>query len=119
MKQNDLDRAFESLRDPVEMKGRDEFWDDFRARARLVSREPGETAVREPERFWRWSVAATVAAAAVLGVLFLPVGVPAGIRIESLDVVAQHSAVFILDDTMEDGTIVWISGLDRFGPDEG
>jgi hypothetical protein len=57
-------------------------------------------------------VGLAAAAAVLLAVVFLPHGAALGNRIRSLEVVASHTGVIILNDTASKGTILWVTGLD-------
>lgn len=92
-----------------------EFWNDFRARARLVRQDGAGAPAEGHPRRWAWAGAATAFAAAMVaaGLLLLPVRTaPAGASaIRSLEVVAPHSGVIIMNDESGHGTILWVTGL--------
>ena len=97
------------------MRDADDFWSDFRARARLVRQEAAAPAVRLP---WligrRLAVAGAVAVLmlAAAGVWLMPVRSGAGYsRIKSLEVIAPHSGVIIMNDSAARGTILWVADL--------
>jgi len=91
------------------------FWSEFKARARMTPQRAPEPA---PAARWRvlaprWGLGGLAAAAAVaLAVILVPDHGALGNRIRSLEVVASHSGVIILNDTASKGTILWITGLD-------
>ena len=90
-----------------------DFWSDFKARARLTVQE--DVALNEVRRIpWfrlAYATAAVVVVAAI-GLLLLPTqGLPVGNRIKSLEVIASHSGVIIMNDNKAGGTILWISDL--------
>jgi len=102
----------ETLRDDrprAGMRPAEEFWTDFKARARLhVQDRPGPRSESPP--FLKWGLATACAAALVMLVVLrgLP-GLPGrGSHIKSLEVVASHSAVLIMEDQPTDSTILWI-----------
>ena len=103
-------------------KDREEFWADFKARARCVRQAQPETL---PGLSWRalslrWSAGLTAVAAILLAVLLLPHGgTVAGNRIRSLQVIASHTGVMILNDTSGKGTILWVAGLETGAPNGG
>ena len=91
-----------------------EFWSDFRARARLVNQEALQPAPRRLLPLWvRWTAGGLAAAAAALVLLTLPLqeARPLGNRIQSLEVFASHSGVFIMNDSSRQGTVIWISDM--------
>ena len=102
---------------PVTPAPAGEFWVDFKARARLHPQHvPANDAVPRLVVF-RWALAA--ASVLVLGGLFLSghilrpggSGEP-GTTIKSLEVVASHSAVLIMNDDKQRATILWIADMD-------
>jgi hypothetical protein len=94
------------------MRGREDFWSDFAARAALAPQQDAAPAPNRHGRLVGWSTAAGAAVCALLVAIFLPAGGPASNRIESLEVSAAHSGVFILDAADQDATIVWIAGME-------
>lgn len=95
------------------MRTRDEFWADFRARARMTPQTQPEEA---PSRAWmpRWGYAAAAVAAMVL-VAGLAVWFPSRKAplspIRSFEVVAPHTGVIIMEDEQDRGTILWVTGM--------
>ena len=91
------------------------FWDDFRARARMLAQESPSAARTRPTRtFWAAAVPVAGALAAALLAMFLlrdRDALPA-VQIKALDVIAPHSAVVIMNDRADNGTVVWIAGMD-------
>ncbi len=91
---------------------REVFWEDFRARARLVRQDGlGVPAAAHP---WRWVYAGAAAVAMVaIAIIAMPWRTmptsPSAIK--SLEVVAPHSGVIIMNDDSGRGTILWITGL--------
>jgi hypothetical protein len=88
------------------------FWAEFKARARMTPQTAPEPASRWRALAPRWGVGLAAAAAVLLAVVFLPHGAALGNRIRSLEVVASHTGVIILNDTASKGTILWVTGLD-------
>lgn len=86
------------------------FWEEFRARARMtpqwqVSHSPASVSLI----FKRvaLSTCATLLLAALS--LYWLSGLPArATQIQSVEVIASHSAVLIMDDNSEDGTLLWV-----------
>ena len=91
------------------MRPAEEFWTDFKARARLhVQDRPDPRPESSP--FLKWGLATACAAALVMLVVLrgLPGLSGRGSHIKSLEVVASHSAVLIMEDQPTDSTILWI-----------
>ncbi len=94
------------------MRSADDFWSDFRARARLRPQEDAQPAAgRALSWGWRWGLASGFAA--VLVCLAFLRGIPQAQTspaacINSLEVVASHSAVVIMGDEPSESTILWI-----------
>jgi hypothetical protein len=90
----------------------DSFWPDFKARARMRTQDSPSRA-RAP-LIWRWSVATACATliAAFVGFQFLdrPL-VEKESPVKSLDVLAAHSAVFMISDEPTDATVVWVADM--------
>ena len=93
------------------MRSSEEFWSDFRARARL---HPQVNAV--PARntaIYRWALAAACGIV-LLGVALFQVAVTPGsamagtTTIKSVEVVASHGGVLIMNDAATQSTILWI-----------
>ena len=101
-----------------EPRNEDAFWADFRARAQEIEQDSPA-----PPRSIVWPTVMALAAAALLvfGVsqwTSTPPAEPAmtaDTEVKSLEVAAAHSAVFILNDTDTEGTVVWISDLEIEG----
>jgi hypothetical protein len=91
---------------------RETFWSEFRARARMVRQDGlGAPATTHP---WGWVTATVaVAAMAVIGLVLMPArpAMAAMSEIKSLEVVAPHSGMIIMNDDSGHGTILWITGL--------
>ena len=110
----DMKREFALAPPPAQ-----DFWSAFRLKAARVRRE--ETGMLAswlpPVVSLRWAAAACVAVvlAVMTVVTMLPSAAPASGVVKSLDVVAPHDAVFILRDTGDKGTFIWIAGLQEGG----
>lgn len=103
-------QACQPAADPV---SKDEFWKEFRARAsmtqQIAAQEPG---VRWQPVLFRTSVGLAAAAAVMVVAFFVvPVRHHAGNQIQSLEIVAPHTGVMILNDSTAEGTIVWVTGM--------
>ena len=105
----EIEATLQADRPPAGMRPADAFWSDFKARARLCNQDSPAPARRSPS-LMRWGLATACAAAlAVLVVLQGLPGAPAGgSHIKSLEVVASHSAVLIMEDEPTESTILWI-----------
>ena len=93
--------------------GEGAFWSDFRARARLRVQEEPEARVATPALALRWAAAATCALLVAASAVWIPQRLAAGRTggggvVRSLEVVAPHSAVMIMQDEASRGTIVWV-----------
>lgn len=98
------------------MRSRESFWAAFAARAGLMEREfqAPEATARWSPAVWQWSLAAAAVALVLLGwgVWFSATGrLSSATQVLSLDVVATHSGVVIIEDVRARGTIVWITDL--------
>lgn len=115
---SEIRRELGSRRAPPPARDAESFWREFRARA---LRTPAAESVARPFRRLRLVLAGAaipVAAAAVwLLLLFAPRGLADSTQVKSLEVIAPHSAVFIIEVSEAGGlpaAILWISGV----PDE-
>lgn len=98
----------------ISARGKEEFWSDFAARARMVRQEETAAGLRAiPQVRWVWAAAA---AAVVIGLaVWFPLRSPASMAanpIRSFEVIAPHTGVMILQDQEDRGTILWVTGLD-------
>ncbi|MFO7534805.1 MAG: hypothetical protein R6X19_03845 [Kiritimatiellia bacterium] len=96
--------------------GGEEFWTDFKARARLtVQEKPSRSATP-----FIWASLAGGSALAILLAVFWTPEAQATIRVTSLEAEAPHTAAMILNVASENGAgqgaIVWISGLQEETP---
>jgi hypothetical protein len=109
---NALRKAFAEQRTGAAMRGPEAFWGDFRARARLRAQDEPET-----RRLWLPAWPAYAKACAVLALFAVTVWVvyPAGAAqpaaVTSMEVIAPHSAVLIINDAQTDSTVLWITGM--------
>jgi len=93
------------------LRSPDAFWSDFRARARLMRQEqPGSVPRWQPLPL-RMAYAAALVAVVVGGLALMIPKVNAANRIKSLEVVASHSGVIIINDEAYRGTILWITDM--------
>lgn len=101
-------------RSPDQAPDAEVFWSDFKARATLVNQERPEHKPVFAMSVRTWAMAsACVALLALFSSWFLLQRTSdreeAGEM--TLDVVAAHSAVFMIEDEQSHGTIVWIDGM--------
>ena len=86
----------------------DEFWEDFRAHARMVPQltdpEPGRAVAWR----WAWVAACAIVIAAVAGLPATRDREELGGVVRSIEVVAKYESILILSDELSDSTIVWI-----------
>jgi hypothetical protein len=110
----DIKEELANQRGGPPMRKAGDFWSDFKARVRLHPRLQPEPARAFPP-VARWALA-TACATIVVSWLFLA-GVPGRAapeksRINSVEVVASHSAVLIMEDEPSDSTILWVVDMD-------
>ncbi len=89
-----------------------EFWEDFRSRADGVSRVELS---RGPNQVVRLSAAVATVLLMLAGYvgLYRPgAGVVERTEIKSLDIAVEHTSVFLLEDEQDEGTILWVGGID-------
>jgi hypothetical protein len=93
------------------------FWADFKARARLhPQHEPARPAWGWPMP--RWALAAACALVLVCGAgvyMGTPVQAAELSTINSVEIVASHGGVLIMDDEASQSTILWIVDMDCDG----
>ena len=90
------------------------FWSDFQARARMVRQaEPIARGIPGGAPFWiKYAVGLAATGLVVIGLLAWPAHpAVAANEVKSLDVMASHSGVIIMDDVAAKGTVVWIADL--------
>jgi hypothetical protein len=114
-----------------ELRARDEFWSDFRARAALRPPQHPE-AVAVGWLGWLNGVRLrlAVAALAVLVALCLVLDAWHGARpgaststvlssVDEVDVLVNYGSLMILQDQENGGTVVWLTGVPTNGRDDG
>lgn len=91
------------------MPERDAFWEDFRAQTSLRNQEAPREIGLTPTYRWSLAVACAILLFVLVGVSFVWVfGDSADGQIKSLNIMASHSAVVILNEYPEQATIVWV-----------
>ena len=111
MKTHELRDAIQRMDAPA-IRGHEDFWSDFRARARLhPQHEPAPQSALP--RMAPWLLAACTAALVAVFV-FVPPGRQTGPTSEILavDVLARHSGVMIMNEDDSQGTILWICDME-------
>jgi hypothetical protein len=100
----------------MRMTDANEFWSDFRARARLHPQLRPERRRAAPGLLG-WSVAAACVLVLIVGgILFQAHPARAELsHVQSMKVFATHSAVLIMDDTQSQSTIVWVADMEENG----
>jgi hypothetical protein len=96
------------------MRDAKDFWSDFKARARMTAQEEPLSAGRRILAAWtRPLLASAVAAAAWVTVVMMPPTVPPPVvpGIRSVEVIAPHSGVLIMEDSRKEGTILWVADM--------
>lgn len=94
-----------------------EFWTDFRARARLRAQDRPATMPPALPLFRRWAIASagalTVALLLLTGILVSSRGTTGGFsQMDSLQVDAPYSGVLMMNDEDTQSTTVWILDMD-------
>lgn len=111
MKPDQLKDAMARMGAPA-VRNHEDFWSDFRARAKLHPQlEP--VTERDIPPWAPWLTAACAAALLAVFVLF-PFGNQNGPASEILavDVLARHSAVMIMNEDTSEGTVLWIYDME-------
>jgi len=113
---NDLSRELRATPQATSHRPADDFWTDFKARARLHPQSVPE-AVTRPTPYARWSLAAATAlvlVAATLTTLLRSPTMPAekGDTVRSVRVDVAHKGVMIMEDQPSRATIVWVVDMD-------
>ncbi len=86
------------------------FWEEFRARSRMTpqwrtSHSPASVSII----FRRVTLSACATLLVAVFSLYWLSGLPArATQIQSVEVIASHSAVLIMDDNSDDGTLLWV-----------
>jgi len=94
----------------------DEFWSDFKSRARMYPQAA-------PARMWiaplffRRAIAAGCMVMALVGISYywLSEAVVEATQIQSVEVIASHSAVLIMEGESSDGAILWVVDMEADG----
>jgi hypothetical protein len=96
------------------------FGADFKARARLVRQEAPEEAGTPWTPLLRWGTASFAAVMVLaVAVLFWPVHESLMTQVKSLNILAPHSGVIIMNDEGGQGTVVWITDMEINGGGKG
>ncbi len=93
-----------------------EFWSDFKKRLGMYP-QAAPAKVQIAPVFFRRAIAAGCMALVLMGISYYWMLDPlAGItQIQSVDVVASHSAVLILEDEAGEGVILWVVDMEAEG----
>ena len=94
----------------------DDFWSEFKARARLHPQAAPETVTR-PLPYARWSLAGAAALVLIAATLTSLLRSPSmtaekGATIHSVRVDVAHKGVMIMEDQPSRATIVWVVDMD-------
>ena len=121
MKNNQkLKEALCQTQQPPAMRTANEFWGEFKAKARLTPQAGAAADTPVPHRALRpWLGPAISAAAAVLilALIYLP-----GLtrpreaqfsEVQEVEVMVEYSGMMVMNDTRNRGTVIWLSGLDK------
>jgi hypothetical protein len=89
-----------------------DFWEEFKSRADGVNRVEASHRYN-PGLQWAAAVAAVLLVVAGYTGLYRP-GTATAERteIKSLDIVVEHTSVFLLEDEQDSGTILWVGGIE-------
>ncbi|MCK5849650.1 MAG: hypothetical protein KAH23_01950 [Kiritimatiellae bacterium] len=91
------------------MSNADDFREDFMARARLIVQDTQTAPHKKPVNTWFLASACAAAFFIVAGVRMINSdSTSAYTVIKSLEIVASHSAVLIMEDETKDSTVLWI-----------
>lgn len=108
----DVEQQLRGAAPSVTPRDAEAFWSDFKARAALVRQESPAPATNRFPVVLRWSAVTALALILMItGFFALPLH-PAITQIKSLEVVAPHSGVIIMNDGSGRGTILWITGME-------
>jgi len=110
MKQSDIERALSRMTTPP-ARDREDFWSDFRARARL---HPQWHPVRESAlpRLAPWLAFVCTVLVAALVLFPFGNGESKASEVLSVDILAQHSGVMIMNEEASQGTILWVCDME-------
>ncbi len=93
-----------------------DFWDDFKARARLHPQLDAESAPATPAFHFRWAWAAACALLLVVAggvpVVMQSQAAPKLSTVQTYEVGAEHSGVLIMDDEESEATILWVVDME-------
>ena len=111
---NDLDKALRAQDPGATMRDAEDFWSDFKGRARMRAQEA--PVGRTPVPVGRWAMAGACSALVlILAVVYMfgpmQTEAVAGV-IKSVEVVATHSAVLVIDDEADDYAMVWVVDME-------
>lgn len=115
MKTNDkdLNEALAAQRPETGPRPAEEFWSDFKARARLRPQDAPQTQRSRPVFVWAAPLACAALLLVAVGTYMLsPALAPAGDAIKSYEVIASHSAVLIMEDKDDDIAILWVVDME-------
>lgn len=112
-----IEKALKAEREETPLPPATEFWADFKARAKLCSQDTVEPrTVRQRRGVLAWASAAACTVLVGIGVVWCwligSTSVVMATEVTALEVDAVHSAVIIMNDKPEDGTIVWIVDME-------
>lgn len=115
---NEIDAALKAQRTDTPIREKEEFWSDFSARASLRTRELPRTPPLPFPTILRWAATAACVIIAIgwFGVRMIQPGAGGDpSRIESVEVMATHSAVMIIDDEPTESVILWVVDMEENG----
>jgi hypothetical protein len=112
-----IKRALEAEKVDSSPRSPAEFWADFKARAELRPQEAaGAGTLRGHRGVLTWAAAAACTILVGIGVVWFGLigtaGAVMATEVTELEVQAPHAAVIIMNDQPDDGTIVWIVGME-------
>jgi len=111
MKTHEFKDSMQRVDTPA-MRSDEDFWSDFRARARL---HPQHAPAPQPAmpRIMPW-MATACAAVLIATLVFFPFGrePEQASEILAVDVLARHSGVMIMNEGESEGTILWICDME-------
>jgi len=93
------------------LRASDDFWDDFRARARMYSQDRSVRTIGRLISIWSTGVGFATALAVGAFIFFFGGSQVRATEVQYIDVEAPHSAVMILTNEGSEGTLVWIEGM--------
>ncbi|MEI6562784.1 MAG: hypothetical protein WCO42_00595 [bacterium] len=110
----EVETGLRGRRAPVSQNDAESFRQDFKARVSLMRQDSAEEERVVPlSPFLKWSYAtAALAAMAIIGLVLWPSRDTMLTQIKSLQVLAPHSGVIIMNDEDGRGTVVWITDME-------